>query len=162
MNDSTNSPYQPPSADLIDRNQNNQIFMFKRFTAWGVFGLGLITLGIYTIYWLCTRSNIVNTVSDNKIEPYWIAALAITTALSFVSGLFGQSETAVMIAALITIAYLVAYLAVAFKLRNRLRDMMSSDSNTSYELSSILTFLFSAIYLQYKINEYIDITGGQT
>lgn len=161
MNDSVESPYKTPSADLIDRNEDNQISHFNRFSAWGVFGLGFITLGIYTIYWLCSRAYKVNAISENKIEPYWMIALIISLVLSFASSFIGSAETAAVISLVVTVVYLVAYVAVAFKLKNRLTDMMNNGSNNSYKLSGVLTFLFSAIYLQYKINEYIDNSNKQ-
>jgi len=156
MTNSTENPYQSPTADLVEHGSSQKIFQFKRFSAWGVFGLGIITLGIYTAYWLVSRSTTTNAIHENKISPTLTSIFIGTTILSFLSGLLGESDIAVAASILITLAYLVSYVMVAFKLRNRLREMMEEGSTQSSPLSGVLTFLFSAIYLQYKINQYID------
>lgn len=156
MNDSDQSPYQTPKAELIETNQSDQAFPFERFTAWGVFGLGIITLGIYPIYWLYSRSNTANEFATNQIEKNWLVALIVILALSFVSGLLGDSGAALLVGLAIQIAYIVAYVVVAFKLKSSLSEIMSGGSSETYQLSGLLTFFFSAIYFQYKINEYID------
>lgn len=156
MNDSVQSPYQTPKADLIEVKHDGQAFPFERFTAWGVFGLSVITLGIYPIYWLYSRSNIANEVSPTKIEKFWLVALLVSTALSFVAGLFSETGVALFANVAIQIAYIVAYVVVAFKLKSILSGIMSQGSSEIYQLSGLLTFFFSAIYFQYKINEYLD------
>ena len=56
MNEVAKNPYESPSAELIDKGSLGSINQFKRFTAWGVFGLSMITLGIYPVYWLMRKS----------------------------------------------------------------------------------------------------------
>lgn len=160
MNDKVNNPYQSPSADLIDNDLENPIFLFKRFTAWGVFGLGIITLGIYTIYWLCSRAGTINAMHKNQIGELWISGLVISTFLSFLSGAFGPSDAALFAEILISLVYIVTYIAVSFKIKYRLEEVMNQNSQAIYKIGPVLTFFFSAIYLQYKINEYIDTNSG--
>ncbi len=54
------------------------------------------------------------------------------------------------------LVYLTTYIAVVFSLRNSLKEMMREGSGHDWELIGVLTFFFSAIYFQYKINEYFD------
>lgn len=156
MNEVAENPYKAPSAELASGQTSDDIQAFGRFTAWGVFGLSIITFGLYPIYWLCSRAGIANSLHEQEIHRAWLALLVVSTGLSFASGFFGESEVAVMAALAITLAYMVSYLVVLFSLRNRLQDVMNRGSGNSYSLNPILTFFLSAIYLQYKINQCID------
>ena len=156
MNETTQTPYASPSADLVENNTIDQIKQFKRFSAWGVFGLMFITFGIYPIYWLCNRAETVNSVHEKKISKAWTTALVVSIIIYYVAsfsiGLVGETGLIVMsVVTLISlIVYMVAYLVVAFAIRNRLQDI------TNNKLNGVLTFFFNAVYLQYKINEAID------
>ena len=150
MNDSVNSPYASPLAELVEKNDNQKIHEFTRFSAWGVFGLLIITLGIYPIYWHYTRAEKINSFHDNKINKAWLIALVLSFILSIFMEFLGDSNIELILSLVVSIVYLVAYIVVSFSIRNRLQDI------TKTRISGILTFFFSAIYLQYKINENID------
>ncbi len=162
MTELTNNPYTTPSADLRQPSGEGLIHNFKRFTAWGVFGLWIITLGIYPIYWLYTRADISNTVHKKNINQFWLITLILSTALSLILSFFEKSDIGVFTDPAISIAYLVSYLVVLFSLANRIEDIMYSSSNSAYRLSSIMVFFFSVIYLQYRINKCIDETKSNT
>lgn len=157
MNQSNSNPYQPPVADLHDLQSDSKILNFTRFTAWGVFGLSVLTLGIYPIYWMYSRALTVNENHSNRISLGLLYGLVITTILSFASEFFGDSDSAVLVSGVLTVVYIVLYLTVLFTLRNRLQDIINTEK-TPYisSLSGVLTFFFNSIYLQYKINEAID------
>jgi len=148
------SPYEAPSADLEVEGVGKGISNFERFSAWGVFGLSFITLGIYPVYWLYTRSKVLNSFSDNEIPlnllNILIGVVIISFATSFLSGFMPENNSLLTLNGLSSLAYMVLYLVVLFKFRNRLRDI------TNTKISGIITFFGSAIYLQYKINEAID------
>jgi len=156
------NPYQTPEAELRSIGGNSRINVFKRFSAWGVFGLSVITFGIYPIYWMYSRSMVVNENFDNKINSGWLIGLIIVAILSFTSEFFlGQNQSSQILSLLITVAYMVVYLVVLFSLRNRLEEIIS-DSGSAFNVSigGVMTFFFNAIYLQYKINEAIDNNSG--
>jgi len=151
------NPYQTPEANLNTTGVNGKVLNFKRFTAWGVFGLSIITLGIYPIYWMYTRALTVNQNHDNKISMGLLQGLVGIAVLSFASGFLGTSSEAQMVSQLISVAYFVIYLTVLFSLRNRIQEVINSDGSAfQSHLSGIMTFFFNTIYLQYKINEAID------
>ncbi|UYM16335.1 DUF4234 domain-containing protein [Endozoicomonas euniceicola] len=149
-----NSPYRTPYSDLNIETSSNKILYFKRFSAWGVFGLSLITFGIYPLYWLYSRTKVLNSIVDNRISDILLNTLIVLFIMSFVIGVsFEEIPENTIIAALDHInylSYMVIYLTVLFKFRNRLRDMIGTN------IGSTLTFFGSAIYLQYKINKEID------
>lgn len=146
MEETTVNPYQAPESNLDRIAPTSKAGNFKRFSAWGVFGLTVITLGIYYIYWLYTRATIANSIHDNKISPTLLKVFIGLAIASFVTSFVDPSP----LVAIINLSYFVVFLICLFKLKKRLEDILAKN------LSPVLTFFFSAIYLQYKINETID------
>ena len=47
----TNNAYQAPASALVDDNEGvSRVLSLKRFSAWGVFFLSIVTLGIYPFF----------------------------------------------------------------------------------------------------------------
>lgn len=150
-----NNPYSAPTSDLTVTTEDMISDNFQRFSAWWVFLLTIITLGIYPIYWTFTRAQTANRIHENQIASAWLAAMVALYALTFLAEYaFPEMEGIFLLA---NIGYLVAYLTCLFKVKNRLQDLMSKSTGSTYTLSPILTFFFNSIYLQYKINEFIDL-----
>ena len=111
MNENNANPYQTPEANLNISQSQGKIVNFKRFTAWGVFGLSVITLGIYPIYWMYSRALTVNDNHDNKISMGLLHGLIAATVFSFAAEFLGDSETAAMVSLVVTVAYMAIHLA---------------------------------------------------
>ena len=156
MNEQSNDPYKTPEAVLVQPSDDSSILSFKRFSAWAVFVLSVITLGIYAYFWLFSRTKTINKVHENPISSALMICFLIGVLFSYASSFTGDSEVAVMAGLVITIAYLVLYIVVIFTMRNRLQDIMNRSSNKQYKLNRVLAFFFYSIYFQYKINECID------
>lgn len=156
MNAPDDNPYKTPEAYLVQSTNDKSILEFRRFTAWGVFGLTIITFGIYPYYWMYSRAKTINSLHDDKIPMVLPISLLGVVFLSYASSFFGESAEAIYASLAITLIYLVLYLVVLFKIRNRLQDIIDRSANKQYKLGIIMTFFFYAIYLQYKINECID------
>ena len=59
--------YAPPKADLeLPRERGAENLDFPRFSTWGVFALAVLTLSFYLIYWLYSRTKIMNHVLPEK------------------------------------------------------------------------------------------------
>lgn len=149
-----NNVYQAPESTLLNSNGDNDITQMKRFSAWGVFGLSVITLGIYPIYWLYNRAESINQFHSNQISKNLINSFLVVALSSFAIGLipFFAPENAMFagLSTLTNIAYMVLYLVLLFTIRNRLNDIIGT------KINGILTFFLNAIYLQYRINKAID------
>lgn len=152
------NPYSPPQSDVEVINTSNTINNFKRFSAWWVFLLTAVTFGIYTVYWLYSRSLTINNVHHRRITDtvIWGAILTfiVYTALSLIPEEMIPYQTIVVL--VFTLAYMVFFLWWIFTVRNRLLDMIREDGNPDFKLNPAMTFFFQNIYLQYKINELID------
>lgn len=156
MNHMEHNPYQAPSSNLETNNSDSSITQFKRFSAWGVFGLTIITLGIYPIYWLYSRASVINTIHEDKISGGLLVSLVLITIMSFFTGFVEDKPEFALANLIVTVLYLVITLTVLFKIRNRLQVIMSDSHKSIYNLNPFLTFFLTTIYLQYKINERID------
>ncbi len=155
----TQNAFEAPKADLSTPATSNPILEMKRFTAWGVFGLSMITLGLYYLYWLFTRTKQINLLS--KVAKVNVVALYVYIAATLISnvGQFALNQEALVgsiFTFVISIASLVAYIMTVFSARKALQEVINEGSQEAVKLGGILTFFFSAIYFQYKINEAID------
>lgn len=145
--------YSAPKSDL-NVDDSTGLNYFTRFSAWGVFGLSVITLGIYWIYWLYNRSNIINSFHPNKIASWliigFVTAYIINSLSSIVDAFVPANPIVAIVTLLSSLGYFVLYIMLVFGIRSRLSTVLGTS------LNGFLVFFFSALYFQYKINEAID------
>ncbi|MCU7808823.1 MAG: DUF4234 domain-containing protein, partial [Candidatus Thiodiazotropha sp. (ex Semelilucina semeliformis)] len=148
-----------PKSNVDTIGDSNYLDNFPRFSAWWVFLLTVVTFGIYSVYWLYTRSRIINEVHHRIIPEFliWgtIISYTVNTALSFIPD---EMITRLIGITLLfsTIAYLIFFLWWLFGIRNRLQEMAKENDFPEFSLGPVMTFFFQSIYLQYKINEQLD------
>lgn len=152
-----NNPYTTPKSNVREASSTDNMNIFPRFSAWGVFGLTIITFGVYYVYWLYTRTAKINEVVDDKI-PSWLVNASLTTYVLYIAINFIPEEATENIAvalsmAAIVIGYIVFYYWWLYSVRSRIHSL-SNDSD--FKIGPILTFFFQPIYFQYKINQYLD------
>lgn len=150
------NPYKTPDATLTTSADDGSVLALGRFSAWGVFGLTLITLGLYPIYWLYTRAKKINALHEKKISTFLLQGLLALTLVSWVTSFLEVNDLMVIVSGLAALAYTVLYLVLLFKVRNRLQDILNRSGDGDYRLGGLMTFFFFCIYLQYKINQCID------
>ena len=155
MSEESTNVYEAPEAELTQANTsvNKPILNFERFSAWGVFFLSLITLGIYALYWLVSRANKANALAKHQVNQNLIYGYVAIYVINFVLAFTDISEVLSAVASIIS---LIVGLVFIFSLRTSLKELINEGSNEPVHLSGILTFFFYAIYFQYKINEAID------
>lgn len=155
MSEESANIYEAPEAELTQQNNggNKPILNFDRFSAWGVFFLCLFTFGIYSVYWLVSRTNKANALAENQVSQNlvygYIALYVINIGLAFTSIPEGLS-------AIVSLVSFVVGIVLVFSLRTSIKELINEGSNEPVHLGGILTFFFNVIYFQYKINEAID------
>jgi hypothetical protein len=157
MSDS-NSVYQAPSAKLYEQNGEMGDFTnFKRISAWLVFFYSVITLGIYSLFWFYSRMQAANLVADKKVEEWKFYGYLITFLLSFFGGsilAFVMPES--LFGSLLSLFNFIFYIIFIYSFRAALLSIINKNNSLIIKVGPILTFFFSSIYFQYKINEAID------
>jgi len=164
MKPSDTDPYSTPTAVLKNEtalNDPTQIMQaFPRFSAWAVFGLAIITMGLYYVWWLYSRTKIINQVHYHKIPPSLIyivfILLAANIGISILSELEPSNMNYTMASNITSIFYSISSIYWVFAVRNRIHQMTKADVLSGCYLGGIMTFIFQVLYIQYKINEYID------
>jgi hypothetical protein len=152
-----NNPYSTPNSTLTDTSGAPSMDILPRFSAWGVFGLTVITFGFYYMYWLYTRTAKMNAVLEKKI-PMWLVYASLGTYCAYIGMNFIPDSSyeampmAVGILAL-TLAYMVFYYWWLYSVRAGIHTLAATPD---FKVGPILTFFFQPIYLQYKINQFLD------
>lgn len=156
MENNTTNPYKTPEA-TVENTPTGQLFnVFDRFTAWGVFGLSLITFNIYNIYWLYSRTQKINDAMSLKISPMLVNIASVCGVLSIASNFIQFMPPAIGgILTLASLAYFVMYLIWCYKIRAAIHEHVNAQKGTYAWANAFLT-IFGPIYLQYKINKIID------
>ncbi|WP_018014577.1 DUF4234 domain-containing protein [Teredinibacter turnerae] len=152
----TANPYSAPQSEVNAPSAGKLSAIFPRFTAWAVFGLGVITLGIYSFYWLFSRTRQINPVIENPISPLFMGATLGLYFIGFASNIPLGNPTVTMVLSLLSLAGSIMFVIWAFRLRSRIHQVANISVSDPSRIGPILTFFFSVIYLQYKINQYID------
>lgn len=153
-------PYSPPLSDVEPLVDGDGLELLPRFSAWGVFGLTLITLGVYYMYWLYTRTNLLNGVVDKPI-PGWLVVVSCLTyvgyiGLSVLPETYFTNDMFLVMSGVVTLVYLVFYYWWLFAVRARLLSLVNRSAYPGFKIGAVLSTLIQVIYFQYKINEYID------
>ncbi len=171
MSDPTDNPYKAPEADIAPEDRSDSGFApFPRFSAWWVFLLGIVTLGIYPLYWMFSRTQILNKhFPELAIAAAFVWSAIVLYAIDWLTGLadviqtFGSGAVATGPAAtgslVISIVAWILLIAWSMMLCNRLNRV--SDEIPGEHVNPVVTFFLaliymSPIYLAYKINQAKD------
>ena len=128
---------------------------------WGiVFGLSVLTLGMFGMFWMVIQANWVKKVTRNARPfwwslayllylPMWVFAGAVTGVIAAL----GKGDNALwflnLMAPLIRFAGLGLYLAGAYSLKGVLEERP-----IDIPLSGVMTFFFAPTYFQYHLFDY--------
>jgi hypothetical protein len=161
-------PYQPPAVDVTppDVRSEDSIQVFEKFSTWYVFGLSFITLGLYPVYWMISRSRRLNRLKH--IEPVsetYMQITAVAWVLSYAVdiGEFYLMENLnyMLFSKVYSVVTAIMFLVWEFMFRNRLNTFLERSSEKTSRLGPLLTFFLGVIYLSYKVNQNLELAQGQ-
>lgn len=154
----------------------------KSESTWKLFGLSVITLGIYLAYYIKKKSQKINNFleSDQRISDNFASGMVYISYISVMTLIFyfvaaylmifsldGEtyySETN-SIGATITLAFIrlisdligmifnILVIVWAFKMRNRINSLNQYNPSDKKWFHGFWTFLFSTLYINFKINK---------
>ena len=154
------NPYQPPKSSLQPPGSAG-IRAFPRLGTLLVVALGILTLGIYLLYWLYTRTRILNSLLPSRPVPAGLINFVLSTyivviGLSLVELAYPGNQTIGTVTSLINLVSSIGFLIWVFIFRERLNHFNNAAPGQRYWLGPILTFFFQSMYFQYKINQMLD------
>ncbi|NQY63241.1 MAG: DUF4234 domain-containing protein [Alteromonadaceae bacterium] len=151
--------FEAPQANLSDADTSvKPILEMERFSAWRVFFLSMITLSIYSYYWFITRAKQINahsTESKANLPMFYIYTVYAIISMG-ISMAQITDPTFAIINGLLSIIFVILLLIGVFSLRSAIEEVINKGSEEHVHLNKVLTFFFSFLYLQYKMNEAID------
>ena len=111
--------------------------------------LGLLTRQLFNMVWALLQGNWARKLSgDNKplvlvaMYPAGMVAGLLTITLFHLAALGG----------LFMIAGAIIYLVGMFSIKAAMEEYYNSTENIALQMSSVMTFFFSTVYIQYQIN----------
>ncbi len=155
------NPYAPPKANLDASSDVTTVQAFPRFSTWWVLLLSFATLGAYLVYWLYTRTKILNRLTPANPIPMGFAAAAVimllvSAAASVLDGMYPHAIGLRQMSSAISMISGIVNLVWAFMFRHRLNEHFVPREDDRYWLNGVLTFFFTVFYVQCKLNELID------
>ena len=123
----------------------------------------VITLGIYIFYWVFSRNNSLNLISETKLNNavviiYFISAIGsyLGSYLGpYLGGFISQDSYLIDFSNLLGFVSFISGIVISFKMKDILKEFSdNNDMNISYNW--FLTFFLNIMYINYKINENID------
>jgi len=160
---SNQNPYAAPQADVELPSSGNAIEIIKslpRFTTWAVVGLSIITMGVYSIYWLYNRTKKLNAglPDDKKISKGIVIGALISYIIYMIFSIVApmvMPELAA-IGGLFAILYFVLFIIWIYKFRGAINTLIATRDRKKGWIGPILTFFINIYYFQYKINQIHD------
>jgi len=136
----------------------SSIERFKDQRTWRLFGLGIITYGVYFAYYIKRQTAIINEMVDvqERISDGFVNTILVMSYISLIL-LFpyvavDDGHPVEMISNLIDSILGVMLLVWGFKARNRLNAVYDISKYDKEWFHGLWTFLFSPMYFNYKIN----------
>ncbi|WP_020409074.1 DUF4234 domain-containing protein [Hahella ganghwensis] len=157
-NDPSPSPETPP---VDPQNQSPGIADFPRLNVALFVALTMLSFSMYFVYWMFTRSQILNRQLGTAGISLGLMNLAVSAFFVYVGVYFyfqanPERGDLLMVTNIFALICQVLFLVWIFKIRNRLHLVMGVTRGHRYWCNALLTFLFNAFYVQYKINQMID------
>lgn len=164
---SENNPFTPPESDLRPPRKGQQFIQeFPRLPTMLFVGLGLLTLGLYIYAWIYTRNAMINRcVPEAKRIPSWLSnSTVVLGVITFFMSAFGMllpesslGKAMIETQGIFTMISFFVTMIWFFTFRGLLNALTDAQPGRSLWINGMLLVLFTAYYLQYKINQIHDL-----
>lgn len=116
--------------------------------------LELVTRQLFNLIWALVQANWARKlIKNNKplvLVAMYPAGIIAGIMAEVVSG--SNSDALAIAAGVCIIGGVIAYIVGIFSIRSAMEEYYNSTENIGLSLSGVMTFFFSAVYLQYHIN----------
>jgi len=113
--------------------------------------LGVITRQLFNLVWALIQANWARRLSGNN-KPLVLVAMYPAGMLAGIMTmtLYHQAEA---LGGLFIIAGAIVYLVGVFAIKHAMEEYYNSTENIGLQMSGVMTFFFSTVYIQYHINK---------
>jgi hypothetical protein len=138
-----------------------QIMLIKNLksqSTWRLFGLGLITYGIYWAHYIAKQTEVINRSLDDKlkISKYLVNTILAVSyfSLTMLIGTIAYEKVHLIeIASKVTDRIWITLILVwGFQARNRVNLQTGANPSSPNWFHGFWIFIFAALYFNYKIN----------
>ncbi len=158
-----NNPYQAPESKLIDRSSNGlELLHFKKVSTWLVLLYIILTLGLYGVYWIYSRTKLLNNLPN--VTPLSEVFILVSTVIALLSYPLIISDVYIVdnpdyiyFSKFISIAGNLSLYFWAFRFRNRFNKYLDYNVENGSYMNHIMIFFFNILYLSYKLNENMEL-----
>lgn len=139
-------------------NKIESVEKFKDQSSWRLLALGAITHGVYHAYYIQRQTAKINTIVDSKdqIPVGFLTAIIVVSYISLILFVahfaFPKGHPVATFDNIFGNVWSVMVIVWAFKARNRLNSAFELTTQNSEWFHGLPTFIFSVMYLNYKIN----------
>jgi hypothetical protein len=151
------NPYAPPSTDFVTPPQPDMFRELKSQSTWRLFGLGVITYGVYYAHYCATQSKVINRHSGTDSIPLGLVLALFALSYASLALFFGYMlvDEGHPIAIASNVAdklWLLLVLVWGFYARNSVNAIAGFTVGDPRWIHGLWTFLFSPLHFNYKIN----------
>ena len=131
----------------------------KYGSTWKLFGLALITSGVYLAHYIKTKTAIINEhcEADERISDSFVTFIMVISYLSlalFIPYLFvEETHPVAALSGLVDSICSVTLIVWGFKARNRMNVILSNSKTDNEWFHGFWTFLFTPLYFNFKVNK---------
>lgn len=141
----------PPQIDGFTSFIYSENHQFKKQNIYLFILWNLLTLGYYCYIWMYKVIKLVNKISPKDATPWFVFIICMAINIFYV--VWTNNDLYIITG--------LADLFVLFSIRTSLNTIFKATKDKSYFSNKIYTFFLGPIYLQYKINKYVDYIGKQ-
>ncbi len=127
-------------------------------STWKLLGLGVITYGVYFVYYIQRQSKEINAAISNnaKISSGFVNSIFIMSYASlalFIAWMFVDEGHPIKgISGLVDMIVGIMLIVWGFKARNRVNTCCDLNSESDVWFHGFWTFIFTPLYFNYKVN----------
>jgi hypothetical protein len=148
--------------------KNKIIPELKYGSTWKLFGLALITYGVYLAHYIKKQTATINEQCevDERISDSFVTFIMAISYLSlalFIPYLFvEETHPIAALSGLVDFVCNVTLIVWGFKARNRMNVILSSSKTDNEWFHGFWTFLFTPLYFNFKVNQLGKIVDPVT
>ena len=117
--------------------------------------LEIVTRQLFNLAWALVQANWARKLIKNN-KPLVLVAMYPAGMIAGIAatavGAGGNTDAVLIAAGLCILGGLIAYIIGILSIRSAMEEYYNSTENIGLSLSGVMTFFFSAVYLQYHIN----------